>query len=384
VETNSTQQYFYKLGHQKDLGLAEFAFLSKDKDFSFDSNWLFSNSLIKVKETGSLIYSGKVIQSWSKDDYRDRLLLDALEKFLKSPEISFKKLGLVLPKDLHPQALEISKKNGVKKINLLSLGELPNYGHWKQAKNWIILYVFKDQIVLGHILQYVDQQFWAILDSSLPKGDISRGLINLKLARTLLNFSEKDIVWDPFAGHARVLAAGLDLKKEFYLSDIEGGELGQEMKENYNYASQFWERNNIEKSNLGELKEVFDLDASELKKATFLSEIDPKTISIVTEGCLGKNFKYLPGKDEIKREWDSLEIIWRSLIREAFELKIPEIIFCLPFYKLKNETMIPVFLKELVYETEYKYSKLFNTDYLKYSRPNSIVGHFILKLELNS
>lgn len=382
METKTQFQYFYKLGHQASLGRSEFSFLSKNIDFLYDSQWLFSNNLIKVKQTGSLIYSGEVVDFWSKDDFRDKLLLKSIENYLNKQETPIKKLGLVIPKDLHPQALEICKKNGVKKINLLSFGQLPNYGHWKQAKNWIILFSFQDKIILGHILDYVDQQFWAILDSTLPKGDISRGLINLKLARTLLNFTDKKIIWDPFAGHGRVLVSGLDIKTEFYLSDIGGESLKNEALENSSYATQYWQNKSLEENNVGRLKDIFLLNAENLKDAKFLSNVDISQIAIVTEGYLGKNFKHLPSQNEIKKEWEALAITWKLLIKEAFELKIPEIIFCLPFYQVKNVKFIPDFLAKLILETDYKYNQLSDKDYLMYSRPNAIVGHLILKITI--
>ncbi len=378
-------KYFYRLGHQPQFGISEFTKLTQETGFITDKAYLLGNTFLDVNTTGSLVYQGEIIKSWENTGKTSELeseILQTLRDYLLSQDEPIKKLGLVLPVELHKKAYIVSKEVGSKKINIQDYTNNLAYGHWKQTKNWLITFIYEDKIILGRIRNFFDQQFWQNLDTGLPAGDMSRGLINLKLARTLQNYTKKQIIWDPFCGSGRLLVAGIDLKNRQYASDLDGEVLKQEIKDNFDFALNYWSR--FRKVDLGseKLAAIFTLDARDLDQATkYLSKEKINGLAIVTEGYLGFNFKRTPTVEQIEQEWDNLKGIWQKLIKHADNLDISEIVFCLPFYRIHGKSHLPNFLDDLVANTSYNYINFDTDKYLTYSRKDSFVGHLVLKLQ---
>ncbi|MEM1312681.1 MAG: hypothetical protein AAGF07_04430 [Patescibacteria group bacterium] len=385
--------YCYKLGHQPEIGQQEFQYLTGVKDIILDSGFILSNSYIDAQKTGSLVYTSKVIRTWKVNINKIsssevcKLISHELLKDNHSQEIP-KKIGVILPSSWKSKALSNLKTEGVKKINFLATSTNLNYGHWKQTKNWFLLLQLKKVVVLVKILNHSDQEFWQYLDSSLPAGEMSRGMINLKLARSLLNLSTFDTVWDPFCGYGRIGVAGLDIIKRFIYSDIQADLLSTAVKQNYEFAEVSWSKYGFkqrlqESKKLAKLQAIFELDIKGLDKQKMIKHQELAQLSIVTEGYLGKNFNHLPTYQEIKNEWVQLKNLWQEVITKADRLMIPEIIFCLPYYNLKNQQLLPDFIDNLIVNTNYHLSKFNGRRCLLYSRKSSYTGHCIIRLSTN-
>lgn len=408
-------KYFYRLGHQESVSLAEAAYLGLKIEYNYQ-NWMFSNQKISLEKTGSLVFSGTVEKMWATNY---RLTEEEFYKVLEEAIMNFQKTnptkiaGLVVPFKWQKKCLLLAKKAGLKKVNIQTIPTIPNYGHWKQAKVWWILVQEQGHIWLGRIEQMANQEFWSNLDMKLPKGDMARGIINMKFARTLLNLTTQKIIWDPFAGHGRLVLAGLDLKDKFYASDINEEKLNDEITENYDFALKMYnqeflrtarishsksdstktfDEENITPPLLGSLEKVFRLDAkfissvADKKALTFqdgLSAENFKEMAIVTEGYLGFNFKGQPLPIQTKTEWENIEKIWQSLLAGAGKLGIAEVIGCVPFYQIDNKKVLPPFVSKLEGIGGYKLEFLDEKrPYLEYARPQAHVGHLVVKFVL--
>ena len=440
--------------HLKNLELEEKSPQNEYKDDQNDQsveieNTNFENEedLDKIdKKPRKLQNANNSIQNWSEenkilgqkleinlqnelenlDDIENKNVLEILGAFLsKNP---YKKIGIAILTSFDQQkAMNLAKKCGSKKINIISC--LPNYGHWKSCKKWIVIIqnpirkisqkaendtdknlqnLQFQKLILFEITNFCNQEYWANLDQNLT-GEMSRGLMNLKLARTLVNLTDKKVILDPFCGSGRTMAAGFGLEKKFILSDIEKSceqevwdnlefleneKNGKPWKKSQNLKSENSSENSLEdnsktknletqaeenlienklESNLNleeDLSQNLDkveinfetgievknkqknllkdrkllanltLDAKELSKLEDqrgMENINFENMVIVTEGFLGTNFKKMPSSDQIKAEFENLEQTWIKTLSESAKLGIEEIIFCLPFYNLKEE-----------------------------------------------
>ncbi len=381
--------FFYKLGHCPDLAIEEYYQISGSSKYQSDAaGWLLSNHGLNVNDTGAVVFGGKVYSHFFKKN-RDKEIEDKLKEALSKfrSETHVNKIGLVLSKKYHQLGLDLAKEAGFKKINVIN--RLPNFGHWKSTQNWMVCFEFdKKEYYFGRVLTYSNQEFWASIDRNLPHGNMDEGMMNLKLARSLLNLTQKEKVWDPFCGPGRLVAVGLDLKKEFAASDIRQ-DSPEEVRINSEKARKIWHWGerfmHVELGDGPQIK-TFALDAKRLSSASVnFSKNLNSDWAIVTEGYLGKNFSKAPSKKDIQIELSQLRLLWKKAIQEADKLQIPEIVFCLPLYLRTKETgekwVWPQFEKELIDNTGYKLYQFCNgkTNIL-YSREKGFVGHLIMKL----
>jgi hypothetical protein len=405
-------KYFYRLGHQPIVGLVEVDQLKAKIDYVHDK-WLFSETKIDIEKTGSLVFGGTMEMQW-EEGYRlseeefYKVLEEKINAYTKNNPT--KMAGIVIPFKWQKQTLKIAKGAGIKKVNIQLMPTIPSYGHWKNAKVWWMLVQEKGTVWLGRIEEMANQEFWSNLDMNLPKGDMARGIINMKFARTLLNFTEKKTIWDPFAGHGRVILAGLDIKEKFYASDINPQKLNDEIMENYEFAVKAFNQEFLRKHRLtlpvvngqtsaeenpptlpplAKLAQSFQLDASYLTSATLesspvynqeISKENFSEVSIVTEGYLGFNFKGKPLPIQMKTEWEGIKKIWEKMLASSGELGIAEVIGCVPFYQIDGKRLLPPFLQELEGIGGYQLENLDNEKkFLEYARPQAFVGHLVLK-----
>lgn len=443
-------QYFYKLGHQPELSLREFESKTNSDSNFYNQSWVLSDQKISVNKLGSMIFRGKVLAEFDLEN-QSKLLKELdlnisplLQRFKEKEGLSLKKIGLsqyYKEKEENPlrkkfytflskKVFNLLKESGSKKVNSLELGVLPSFGNFKNTKHWLIFFNIGKKLFLGYVEEYFDQEFWAEMDQKLPASEMKKGLINLKLARTLLNFSSQKVIWDPFCGLNRNLIAGIDQKDQFLASDIDeeclpGAQKNfifareffakklkekrdLEMQSNLELESKDSEKNietqkeesenkeietktekNITKKvsilepKLGVLKGIKTLKANNLSKINFGRDIDFSKVGIVTEGHLGRNFASFPDDNMIANEFAIVSKIWQEVLAEAQKLQIPEIIFCLPFYQLPKKKIYPDFWSNLTYHNDYEFEHLgMNKKFLTYARKDSITGHFILKVVL--
>ena len=378
-------QYIYKLGHCPDLGVAEFNQLTNDNNARFNFQWLISEKKINVNQTGSLVFAAEVLQTFEESE-KNRLL-DYLDNYLGQD--TYNKLGLFMHGIDSKQVFPIAKKH-TNKATILE--KIPNFGYWKQTNNWIVLVKFQSTLYLSKIISYSDQEFWSKLDDSLPCADMSRGIINLKLARSLINLSSNNVVWDNFAGQGRILVAGSDLKNALFASDIDERVIPQ-LQKNYEFATNFWTRNKYDKKDIlkiANLSKAWVGDAIELENIEIINqettanldksnlEESNNSISIVTEGFLGKNFKNSPDQASADEQVRVVSNIWKSILKNYENSNVTEIVGCLPFYPKLGFVPTYAFLEK---EIGWNLIKLCKTDFIQYKRDSSNVGHLIFKLE---
>ncbi len=358
--------YIYKLGHCSSLAQSEFASLS-ESDYEADSLWLHSSYQMNVNQSGSLVFGAQVIASLAQFDEVE-ILAKVSEHLADNPS---KKIGLYLPR-INTKEIFKAVKPHCSKINLST--KLPNFGHWKQTNNWLVLIQFKERYIIARINSYSDQEFWNKLDSTLPESDMRRGIINLKLARSLLNLTSQKNVWDSFAGQGRLIAAGMDLKDNFWASDLDTRVISQ-LNRNLKASTEFWDRSTMDKQKtetIAIIKETWDQDASRISLHKFETDF-----AIVTEGTLGQNFEKPPTMDQAREQVFKINKLWHELINNYSDTALQEIVGCLPFYPKLNFVPYYGFLDtdnwQLV-ELSRKHQTLL------YNRPNSLVGHMIFKL----
>ncbi|NJS41184.1 hypothetical protein HC766_02270 [Candidatus Gracilibacteria bacterium] len=287
-------------------------------------------------------------------------------------------MGISVPFKLSHNVINIAKKAGFKKINVLK-DKQPNIGNWKGLKEWYIIFFINKDLVLGKIDTYFDQEFYSKLDMRLPVSDMRRGQINLKLARSLVNLNSQKSIYDPFVGVGRIPLASMNLKKQFIASDINEQAI-KDTKNNYEYGKTFWSKT---------LKRPVDLVEPFLSDSRNISELNLTGVNfahvgISTEGYLGTNFNTKPSEKNCQDQWQIIEKLWKDTIQSSQTIKIPEIVLCLPFYQLGNKQLLPNFVDRLIQSTSYSLTSFHNQKpYILYSREKSNVGHMILKLVLS-
>jgi tRNA G10 N-methylase Trm11 len=372
---NINTKYIYRLGHQPEFGANEFKFLTGFDPEFYNHNYLFSNQDLAVNKTGALVFKAEIITTTSRDQVNFKnFLTDNLKKAFEL--FPAKKIGIALPNSElnEKQIILMAKTIGYKKINLLSPGKEPTIGNFINTANWLIALELENNWVLARVTEFSNQEFWSLLDQQLPITDMKRGVINLKLARTLMNFTDSKKIWDPFCGVGRNLIAGIDLKKEFIASDISPECLPEAIK-NYNFSLDFYPNNQDQ----AKLKDIFEADITTLNSDNTGLFND---FSISTEGYLGHNFTNKPTFKEMQQELKKITSLWQLALKNFETLKITEIVTCLPFYYYQKE-YVKLDLESLLTDTKYKYQLFINSKKsLFYRRKDSFVGHQVIKLKL--
>lgn len=405
-------KYFYRLGHCRDLAIAEYFSLASriipkprstpsqgvipdsKPEVSFDSQYIMSDQKLDANDFGSMIFVAEVVaqvevvKTEVKEDFRPKFLAK-LDEYLEGSE--FKKVGFYLPTFDKKILFPIGKKH-CNRVDILD--NLPNFGYWKKTKNWLVSIKFGATIYLCKIISYSDQEFWSEIDQGLPQADMSRGIINLKLARSMMNLVNVDNVWDNFAGQGRVLVAGMDKKKDLYASDIDQVVVTQLFK-NLEFAKHFWLTKEYNKQltiNVGELKTNFTLDATKVIPKDLLDKhFQGQSMAIVTEGYLGTNFRKYPTKKEILEQVNKVNEIWKNVllnmtVNNSNGVEIDEIVGCVPFYPKfqEREDSAVGYIPEYTFwfsNPDWQLIQLTpEVKTINYKRENSNVGHLIFKM----
>ena len=358
--------YIYKLGHINDLALAELNILNGGFQ---QGQFYFSDEDLNIEKFGSIISKAKLVASY--DNLTSEELESKLLNYVESLD-SKKKFGLILLKKFFDKNwINKLKEKGIKKLNLIYDQEL-NYGHWKSTKNRIQLVQIQKKYYLLHVEQMFDQEKWALLDTNLPVSDMRRGMINLKLARSLVNLTKLNNIYDPFGGIGRVLISAMDIKESFMISDIDSTCVIP-VKQNWKFATGYLK---LDK------KLIFNEVVSAQNISKLASQI-PNNTAIVTEGYLGTNFNQKPSKQQIISQYDDIENMWIDTLQGLGSVtQIKEIIFCYPYYLNDGQTADRA-LENLISRIPktWRMIKLTNeTKYIIYKRPKTLVGHTIFKL----
>ncbi len=330
-------KFAYKLGHNKDLSLNEFIAISNDKDYAINDSYIFSNTEIDVNYSGSLIFKSIIHKGY--------------------PNLP-KKIGFVTSLN-KKMIIDKLKALGAKKILLSE--KLPNIGQFKYVKNWFVDY----GEYLLEITEFFDQELWSKLDMGLPSKDMKRGIINLKLARSMNNFTSYRNIHDPFAGLGRNAFASYDHEKVFILSDIDE-KCEKEIDLNLSYVQK-----NLHLT--AKIQKVYTSDALKIQNE-FGSDF-----AIVTEGYLtdAANAELYINQAE-KRVWEIRDFWLPILERWSMIEGLKEVILTLPVFIIGKDEKIWDIKRDL--KKTFTHVPFINSDYIIYKRKNSRIGHMVVKL----
>ena len=394
MTTNETTQgnqanqplFIYKLGHCQELAIAEYLSLTglSPKSIRIVDDYLFGYVKIDVNLAGSLIFGGEVLCEYDFENGKNLINTQEQLSIILANLTIPKKMGLSLDCPITlTQVLKITKPLKIKNTLLINR-VTPNIGHWKQNKFWIC------QVKLGNINYiykidtYFDQEFWAKLDMALPCGDMKRGIINLKLARSLNNLTRSKNIWDPFCGSGRNMVSAFDIKNHFWMDDISPICIDQEVPTNlkflYEYLPKFGKALATDA-----IKGSRTVSASDSKfESGTLAGIEDKQVSIVTEGWLGTNITEQLIPATILKDYLWLSKVWKSIVDKASNQEfIQEIVFCLPYHlnfsNISDDHMAQVNI--WIKDSKFRVLKLApKTDYIVYRRAKTKVAHAIFKL----
>jgi len=403
--------FIYKLGHIPELGRAELAALCSVsyREINTLGGFAFSNSAISANQTGSLVWAGKILsqQPNQQNTEPEDLLLEVLKQFdeelkaMKSENI--KRIGFVLPQELSSfqgEIIRIVKKMGFKGVQIVFGLSKFGFGHYRAIKNWLMLCSAKSEeestTFFVRLIDMSNQEFWSNLDMRMPQRDMKRGIINLKLARSMVNLAGSQDVWDPFVGQGRVMAATMDTTKTFLASDIDPVCL-PEMAENIEYAGKFWQKYGTritqkpsEKKEVlsdkkseqelpfSELVDLFALDAAELNSVSH----NVSNYALVTEGYLGPTLSADAKVEEAKKYLYEIAELWTTIIPQAIQLGMSSVVFCLPYYSILPFSVYQKILNQFTSIDKVQFVPLSSTGFIVYSREKTRVGHALFQLRL--
>lgn len=369
--------YIYQLGHCPELSLQEISFLTSQNLNSLNadlkSKLALGKESLDCNSLASVVWSAQVLASvpvngenWNELNENLAIVLDTT----KLREIGFFTNFPVSSKSKN-EIYEILKSK-CKRVSML-IALAPNYGYWKKTKHWYGIIRFNGNFNLIKIESMADQQYWNELEASLPKTDLARGVINLKLAKALLNLTNNTKIWDPFAGQGRIVCVGLKSKKHFFTSDIDKTVLG-DLEENFDAAFEY-ELKNKKPDTVLQLATLDQNFAEDAQKNKTILDASPENMAIVTEGHLGFN----PSRMDIKKpkatdESTKIDYLWQGLLAKSKSLGIKEIVGCVPFYPQIK------YLPKYTFMKDNGYSLAFEP--VEYSRAKSQVGHLVFKLVL--
>ena len=387
-DTNDKNQilYIYKLGHCQELAVAEYLSLTglSPKSIRVVDDYIFGYTKLDVNLSGSLVYGGQVLCEYDFETGKNLInTQEQLAVILANLEIP-KKMGLSLDCPITlTQVLKITKPLKIKNTLLINR-TTPNIGHWKQNQFWVCQVKIGNINYIYKIDSYFDQEFWAKLDMALPCGDMKRGIINLKLARSLNNLTRSKNIWDPFCGSGRNMVSSFDIKNYFWMDDLAPICIDQEVPTNIKFLREFLPK--FGKS-LAEdaIKGSRTISASDSKfESGTLAGIDDKNVSIVTEGWLGTNITEQLIPATILKDYLWLSKVWKSIIDKAsLQEFIQEIVFCLPYHlnfsNISDDHMSQV--NSWLNDSKFRIIKLGDrTDYIIYKRAKTKVAHAVFKL----
>jgi hypothetical protein len=345
-----------------------------DKDRATAEKYALSPKLLNVNETGSLVFGGDYIGLLKKKNASEfgTLLAGYL---VRNP---IKKIGICIPTELANGIIGLAKRAGAKKVNIIHKPE-PNFGDYKHTKNWITVFFSGGQWHVGAITTFSNQEYWAKLDMDMPHRDMKRGIINLKLARSIVNLAGGDRIWDPFCGQGRLMIAGLDRTKFILGSDIDQTILPDAI-ENIEQAKRIMFSNHHFLKLEGEMKTAqtvpfFTHDASTIPAP----DIEWSEYNVATEGYLGETFSKPPNLAAATTELEKIWKLWSGVLSSFSKIGTQRIVTCLPYYPNISQ------FDEKYYQENINSicGKLFKLEQspIWYSRDTSNTGHLVIVLQ---
>jgi hypothetical protein len=371
--------YIGQIGHDQALAKAELYFNDENNCIDqISSKFFLSQTIDSFHDKACVVYYGEVLKEYQENE---KILI---EEALANYPIKGRRLNIFATnfKLKNPNLKELKNKLNIKGVNFWSM-EGPNYGHLSaNATNLVLIKGSKKKnIYIVDASYYSNQEFYKFTDEKLPHSDLKKGIINLKLAKTMLNLTKSSNIVDPFAGFGRFAFCQNQKSLNFNLSDSD-----QDCKRFIEENISFIENNSKFFNPNIKISLLPFIEFEELSSK--IDELIKEPFSIVTEGTLGKNFgKKVPVQAVLSEQREVFKIWSKSLKNiESQKNKPKDIIFTLPFtnfYPISKE-QLEKFLTHLEKELKYYNFKTFfdKTKVIFYSRGNSFIGHGLVKLSL--
>ncbi|OQX71658.1 hypothetical protein B6D52_00555 [Candidatus Parcubacteria bacterium 4484_255] len=268
-------KYFFALGHQPKLSLAEIkSVLSPLTDFVI-KNISHEVCIIETKEKidlslmqkklGGTIKAGKIIQESHGNKIFFPMLLDTVNKICSNLNNSKIYFGFSLynlntkPSDFSAFARQINflalkLKNKLKSRGLSS--------RWVSSKKRILSSVIvkknkllkngfelvfligSKKVFWGQTLNCQDFRAYEIRDFKRPTRNIERGMIPLRLAKIMLNLADKEknysqVILDPFCGFGTILQEAAEMGYTNLIGSDSDKEMVEGAKENLKWFAGF-------------------------------------------------------------------------------------------------------------------------------------------------
>jgi hypothetical protein len=340
-------KFAYKLGHNRELSISEFRSLSGNAKAVINSGFIFSDYDIDFASLGAIVFKCLVNKTL--------------------PLVLPKKIGYVTL-DKQKNQINKLKELGAKKILLQN--KYPNAGHFKYVANWFIELEAKEELVYLQVTDHQDADNWTKLDMNLPVKDMKKGIINLKLARSMYNLLPQSAkksknICDPFSGLGRNAIAIMDLDLNFALSDNDPSCVDS-ANQNFDFAQELLHTQSKLVSNIV-------LDAQKLTNPFGTK------FSIVTEGYLTEVLDDFTTERIADERLVEVKSFWQTTLKNWNKIDgLEAAVFCVPYYLVRA---LKIYLDplELLEGTGFK----LNTNPIFYDRAKTKIGHLVISIVRN-
>jgi len=369
-------KYFFALGHQPKLSLAEIeSVLSPLTDFVI-KNLSYEVCIIETKEKidlnlmqkklGGTIKIGEIVEESEGNKILFSILSDVVNKIcsnlnnskihfgfslynLKSKPSDFSVftrqinfLALKLKNKLKSQGLSsrwVSSKKRILSSVILKRNKIFDNGFE------IVFLIDSKKVFWGRTLSCQDFRAYEIRDFKRPVRDIKRGMIPLRLAKIMLNLADKEknysqIILDPFCGLGTILQEAAELGYSCLIGSDNDEKAVNGTKENLKWFTSFNSKFQVD---------IFQSDARKISQKIESSSVD----LIVTEPYLGP-LKIKDWQLEIKK----ISNLYLASFKEFKKILKPEGRICIIFPAFltssKDLHLLPILeeLKKIGWEIE--------------------------------
>ncbi len=361
-------KYFFALGHQPKLSLAEIeSVLSPLTDFVI-KNLSYEVCVIEAKKEidliliqeklGGTIKVGKIIKETHGNKITFSMLSSVVRKICSNLNSSKVHFGFSLY-NLRTKSLDFS--TFTRQINFLALklkNELKSQGtssRWVSCKKRIlssvvirtnkilgngfeiVFLVDSNKVFWGETLSCQDFRAYEIRDFKRPVRDIERGMIPLRLAKIMLNLADKkkdysQVILDPFCGLGTILQEAAKLGYSHLIGSDNDEKAVRGTKENLKWFASL---------NSKFQADIFQLDARKISQKIENFSVD----LIVTEPYLGP-LKVRDWRAEVKK----ISELYLASFEEFKKILKPNGRICIIFPAFldsnRNLHLLPI-LKEL-------------------------------------
>jgi tRNA G10 N-methylase Trm11 len=375
--------YIFTLGKDRDLSIAELyarypeaKFSAMGEDFAvLDMEQKIDQS--EFDRLGGVIKVGLVAGDADKDNLQE-MLMGILMKHLPEGKLNY---GISVygwsERNLKPLLLELKKRlksDGVSsRFANQDFKNISTAQHKGLGKKGIELVVAKDgeKFMISEVVAVQDIDSYSMRDYDKPYRDMKVGMLPPKLAQIMINLTgSAGTIWDPFCGGGVLITEGMLMGHDMIGSDIDPKIL-EGAKRNAEWI----------KREFGIKKDAI-LFLNDATKPLTGRKFD----AIAAEGYLGPPQARLRTPDALRglvSELDKLYIKFFSALKKSGFAG--PIVIAMPFFRTTSEELDLGDTVNQIVQIGFELTPLLPKEagealYLKYARPDQIVGRMIFRL----